>query len=75
MQHLRILLSSFGEEDFQMFALNLLCHIVFGKYFTNNVVGATILTNFNYTYPRHICVISKNCVKQFVEKKIFKGLH
>ena len=24
-QYLRILLSSFGEEDFQMFGLNLLC--------------------------------------------------
>ena len=30
--------------------------IVFGYYFANNVGGTTILTNFDYTYPRTICM-------------------
>ena len=41
-QHLRILWSSFGEEDFRRFALNLLSSIVFHYYFTDNVGGTTI---------------------------------
>ena len=47
-QYLRILFSSFGEEDFQMFALNLLCSNLFpgyyipGYYFQDNVGGGTI---------------------------------
>ena len=32
----------FGEEDFQMFALNLPCSNSFGYYFKDNVGGATI---------------------------------
>ena len=43
MLYLRILLSSFGEEDFKRFASNFLyVQIVFGYYFANNVGGATI---------------------------------
>ena len=30
--------------------------IVFGYYFANNVGGTTIWTNFDYTYPRIICM-------------------
>ena len=42
MQNLKSLLSSFGEEDFQGFALNLLCSIVLGYYFADNIGSATI---------------------------------
>ena len=45
MQYLRILLSGFGEEDFQRFVINNYVKIVFGYYFTNNAGG----TNFNDT--------------------------
>ena len=45
-------MSSFGEEDFQTFTLNLL-RSNFGYYFANNASGACYL-NFNYTYPRNI---------------------
>ena len=41
-QCLRILLSAFGEEDFQRFALNWPCSNCFGYYFSDNVGGATI---------------------------------
>ena len=47
LQYLKILFSSFGEEDFQ---------IVFSYYFTNNVGGATIWTKFDYKYTRTICM-------------------
>ena len=30
--------------------------MILGYYFVDNVGGATILTNFNYTYLRTICV-------------------
>ena len=57
-QYLRILLSIFGEEDFQSFALHQIFYVqtVFGYYFANNVGGATIWTNFDYIYPRTICM-------------------
>ena len=38
--YLKILLSSFGEEDFQRFTLNLL-RLNFGYYLANNASGAT----------------------------------
>ena len=41
-QYLRILFSSFGEEDFQRFALNLLCSNCCGYYFADNVGSVTI---------------------------------
>ena len=41
-QCLRILLSSFGEEDFQRFTLNLPCSNSFGYYFKDNVGGAGV---------------------------------
>ena len=41
-QYPRILLSSFEEEDFQKFALNLLC-IIYGYYFANNVGGGATI--------------------------------
>ena len=56
MQYLEIWFSSFGEEDFQRFAINYLVQIIFGYYLANNVGGITIRTNFNYTCPRTICV-------------------
>ena len=37
-----ILLSSFGEEAFQKFALNLPCSNSFGYYFKDNVGGASL---------------------------------
>ena len=45
-----------GEEDFQWLALNLPCSNSFSYYFKDNIGGATIWTNFIYTYPRTICV-------------------
>ena len=56
MQYLRIVSRSFGEEDFQMFALHLLYSYCLWLLITDNVGGAAICTNFNYTYPRTICV-------------------
>ena len=41
-QYLRILLSSFGEEDFQRYTLKFAMFKFFGYYFTDNVGGATI---------------------------------
>ena len=42
-QYLRILFSSFGEEDFQRFALNInYVQFVLGYYFADNVGDATI---------------------------------
>ena len=55
-QYLKILLCSFGEEDFQSFALNYLCSNSFWLLLADNVGGTTIWTNFDYTYPRTICV-------------------
>ena len=49
--------------------------IVFGYYFTNNVGGAAIWKNLNYTYPRNICVQYLRILLSSLEKKIFKGLH
>ena len=40
-QYLKIMLSSFGEEDFPRFTLNLL-HSNFGYYFANNASGPAI---------------------------------
>ena len=48
------MLSSFGEEDIQKFALYI--QIVFGYYFTDNATGPTIRTNFYYTNLRTICM-------------------
>ena len=42
-QYLRILLRSFGEEDFQRFALNLLCSNCLRYYFADNEGGDTVL--------------------------------
>ena len=71
MHYLRILLSNFGEEDFQRFALNLLCSNCLK--FADNVGGATIYTNFNYTYPTSICVqYQRILLSSFGED--FKGL-
>ena len=41
-QYLRILLGSFGEEDFQSLHQIFYVQIVFGYYFANNVDGANI---------------------------------
>ena len=41
-QYLRILLSSFGEKDFQRYTLEFAMFKFFGYYFTDNVGGATI---------------------------------
>ena len=54
MSYLRILLSSFEEEDFQRKHQIFYVQIIFGYYLANNVGGATIWTNFDYTYPRTI---------------------
>ena len=39
-KYLRIMLSSFGEEDIQKFALYI--QIVFGYYFTDNATGPIV---------------------------------
>ena len=43
---LRILLSSFGEEDFQRCALNLVCSNCFGYYFKDNVGAPPFQHNY-----------------------------
>ena len=73
-QYLRILLSSFGKEDFRSFALNWPYSNCLGHYFTENVGGATIGKNFNYTDPRTICMQYLRILLSVLEKKIFKGL-
>ena len=64
------MLSSFGKGDFLRFAFNLLyVQIVFDYYLADNVGGATIWTNFNYTYPRTICVqYLRNLLSSFGEE-------
>ena len=71
MQYLRILLNSFGEEDFQKFNLHLICYvqIVFDCYFANNVVGATILTKFHtHILNDLICILKSSKYIDFRRK-------
>ena len=74
-QYLRILFSSFGEEDFQGFYIKYMLYVQIVYYSTDNVGGAP----FEQTLIRHaqglfVSNIYKVCLV-VLEKNIFKGLH
>ena len=63
MQYLKILFNSFGEEDFQRFALNYLCSNYFG-FFPQICRWRHHLNKILLDIPKdYLCVISKNSVE------------
>ena len=69
-------MSSFGEEDFQMFALNLPCSNSFGYYFKDNVGGRHHLNKLKLHMPKdYMCAVPKNSIKQFWRRRFSKALH
>ena len=63
---------SFGEEDFQRFALNKLCSNCFVYYLVDNVGGAT---NLNKHAQGLFLSKYKNTVQQFCRRRFSKVLH